>query len=394
MNYEGFKQYVADHIKEFLPQDYSVHEISITKQRKNNDVVWDALSIKGDSNIVPVIYLEPYYQAYTDGARMDDILQKIADMYMKSMEQVSEFPIESFQYDSVKNSIFVVVQNAGMNQELLEKVPHELREDLALLYRVNMELPTGEKGSVLIHNNHLEMWGIDEKTLKEVAWDNMHNYFPPEFASMSNVLRSLGYNEIPEGAELIEMYVLTNKNKHYGAAYMFDKEVMSRIAEEMGGDIVVLPSSIHESILLKKGKDTDFDTLREMVKEVNRTQLLPTEILSDEVYQYSRDTQTLSRVVAVSQEEIPMPDKVSMEEMHAYGYTWDGMLPLTKERALELLDTELVLHKLYNDGAEATLDSRNEILSHDGLFGVERDSWMEYLNAQSQNETNGMIQEM
>jgi len=36
MNYEGFKQYVADHIKEFLPQDYSVHEISITKQRKNN----------------------------------------------------------------------------------------------------------------------------------------------------------------------------------------------------------------------------------------------------------------------------------------------------------------------------------------------------------------------
>ena len=42
MNYEGFKQYVADHIKEFLPQDYSVHEIGITKQRKNNDVVLDA----------------------------------------------------------------------------------------------------------------------------------------------------------------------------------------------------------------------------------------------------------------------------------------------------------------------------------------------------------------
>lgn len=312
---------------------------------------------------------------------------------MKSMEQVSGFPIESFQYEKVKNGIFVVVQNAGMNQELLEKVPHELRDDLALLYRVNMELPNGEKGSVLIHNNHLEMWGIDEKTLKEVAWNNMHNHFPPEFASMSHVLRSLGHDEIPEGAELIEMYVLTNKDKHYGAAYMFDTEVMSRIAEEIGGDIVVLPSSIHESILLKKGKDTDFDMLREMVKEVNRTQLLPTEILSDEVYQYSRDTQTLSRVVA-SQEELLMPDKVSMEEMHAYGYRWDGMLPLTKERALELLDTELVLHKLYNDGAEVTLDSRNEILSHDGLFGVEKDSWINYLESQSQIETNGMIQEM
>lgn len=83
-----------------------------------------------------------------------------------------------------------------------------------------------------------------------------------------------------------------------------------------------------------------------------------------------------------------------MEEMHAYGYTWDGMLPLTKERALELLDTELVLHKLYDDGAEAMLETKDEILSHDGLFGVEKDSWMNYLESQSQNETNGMIQEM
>lgn len=78
----------------------------------------------------------------------------------------------------------------------------------------------------------------------------------------------------------------------------------------------------------------------------------------------------------------------------AYGYSMDGMLPLTKERALELLDTELVLHKLYDDGAEATLETKDEILSHDGLFGVEKDSWMNYLESQSQNETNGMIQEM
>ena len=175
---------------------------------------------------------------------------------------------------------------------------------------------------------------------------------------------------------------------------MFDTEVMSKIAERIGGDIVVIPSSIHESILLKKQKDTDFDILRELVKEVNRTKLHPTEILSDEVYQYSRDTQTLSRVVAVSPEEIPMPDKVSMEEMYSYGYQWDGMIPLTKERALELLDTEMVLYKLYDNGAEAVLDSREEILAHEGLFGVERDVWVIYLESQKQHAVQGMTQEM
>lgn len=394
MNYESFKQYVADHIKDFLPQNYNVHEISITGQRKNNNVIWDALSIKGDRNIVPAIYLEPYYQAHTEGVSMDAILQKIADVYMESMEQVGDFSAAEFQYEKIKNGIFVVVQNAKMNRELLENVPHEIRDDLALLYRVNVELSNGEKGSVLIHNTHLESWGIDEKTLKEVAWNNMHNYYPPEFSTMSNVLRSVGYDEIPEDAEFVEMYVLSNKDKQYGGVYMFDTEVMSRIAEEIGGDLVVIPSSIHESILLKKQEETDFDILRDMVKEVNRTQLHPTEILSDEVYQYSRDTQVLSRVVAVSQEEIPMPDRVSMEEMYSYGYQWDGMLPLTKERALELLDTEMVLHKLYDDGAEATLDSREEILEHEGLFGVERDAWVSYLESQSQSAVQGMTQEM
>lgn len=271
MNYERFKQYVADHIKEFLPQGYNVQEINITEQRKNNNVIWDALSIKGERNIVPAIYLEPYYQAYTDGVSMDAVLQKIADVYMESMEQVGEFPTSSFQYEKIKDGIFVVVQNADMNRGLLEMVPHELRDDLALLYRVNVELSNGEKGSVLIHNTHLQSWGIDEKTLKEVAWNNMHDYYPPEFSTMSNVLRSVGYDEMSEATELVEMYVLSNKDKHYGAAYMFDTEVMNRIAEGIGGDIVVIPSSIHESILLKKQEDTDFDILREMVKEVNRT---------------------------------------------------------------------------------------------------------------------------
>ena len=394
MNYESFKQYVADHIRDFLPQDYNVHEINIMEQRKNNNVIWDALSIKGDRNIVPAIYLESYYQAHTDGVSMDAILQKIADVYLESMEQVGNFTADEFQYEKIKNGIFVVVQNAEMNRELLEEVPHEIRDDLALLYRVNVELSNGEKGSVLIHNTHLRSWGIDEKTLKEVAWNNMHDNYPPEFSTMSNVLRSVGYDEMSEATELVEMYVLSNKDKHYGAAYMFDTEVMNRIAEGIGGDIVVIPSSIHESILLKKQEDTDFDILREMVKEVNRTQLHPTEILSDEVYQYSRDTQTLSRVVAVSQEEIPMPDKVSMEEMHSYGYQWDGMLPLTKERALELLDAGMELHKLYEDGTEVVLDSQEEILAHEGLFGVEKDAWVSYLESQSQSAAQGMTQQM
>ena len=131
-----------------------------------------------------------------------------------------------------------------------------------------------------------------------------------------------------------------------------------------------------------------------MVEAVNQTNLREEEILSGEIYRYDKANHTLSKVQVPEHEEILMPDKVSMEEMHAYGYTWDAILPLTKERALELIDTDLLLFRLYEDGAEGMIDSKEEILSHDGLFGVERDSWISYLNTQNQNETNGMTQEM
>ena len=70
------------------------------------------------------------------------------------------------------------------------------------------------------------------------------------------------------------------------------------------------------------------------------------------------------------------------------------MLPLTKERALELLDTEMELHKLYKDGTEAVLNSREEILAHEGLFGVEKDVWLNYLESQSQSVVQDMTQQM
>lgn len=148
-------------------------------------------------------------------------------------------------------------------------------------------------------------------------------------------------------------------------------------------------------LLMKKDEHMDLEALEKMVWDVNRTQLHATEILSDSVYQYSMDTQKLFRVRGIGQEENVMPDqKVSVEEMHTYGYTWEGMLPLTKERALELMDTGLQIFRLYGNDAEGLAKNRNEILSHDGLFGVEKEAWTAYRKAQNQEQTGGMIQEM
>ena len=192
----------------------------------------------------------------------------------------------------------------------------------------------------------------------------------------------------------MDMFIITNRMNNNGAIYMFDDETMQRVAGKLGDNLIILPSSVHETIVYSEECGPDIRRAKDMVQAVNQTELREEDFLSGEIYRYDKDSHTLSKVQVPEHGEIFMPDKVSMEEMHAYGYVWDGMLPLTKERALELMDTDLLLFKLYEDGAEGMIETKEEILSHDGLFGVERDSWMNYLNAQSQNETNGMTLEM
>lgn len=96
-----------------------------------------------------------------------------------------------------------------------------------------------------------------------------------------------------------------------------------------------------------------------------------------------------------------MPDKISIEEMQRYGYTWEGMLPLGKERALELAEAGLEVFILMPDGTERVAESRDEITGHDGLFGVERQAWQGYQEemksgnqANVSAETPGMIPSM
>jgi len=304
--------------------------------------------------------------------------------------------------DDIRERLFVEVYNAGKLEEKLKGVVHECREDLVLVYRLSGYDERLKRDCDLVTEEQMARWGVDAETLKRDAWANTMAKRPPIMIDLQDAScvdfrenHLENDNPVPLGiSPLLDMFVITNRMNNNGAIYMFDDETMQKIANKIGGNLIILPSSVHETIVYSEEHGMDIRRAKDMVENVNETTLRDAEFLSGEIYRYDKDNHTLSRVQVPEHEEILMPDKVSMEEMHAYGYTWDAMLPLTKERALELIDKDLLLFRLYEDGAEGMIDCREEILSHDGLFGVERDSWINYLNTQSQNETNGMTQEM
>ena len=112
----------------------------------------------------------------------------------------------------------------------------------------------------------------------------MKKLLPWEFMSMKQMIE--GFDEADE-EDFVPLYVLSNVKRCFGAAWMADEEVLRSIAGILQKDYYILPSSVHECLILPAQADTDRESLRDMVREINQSEVEPEEVLSDNVYYYS-----------------------------------------------------------------------------------------------------------
>ena len=306
MDFEEFKASVAEQIKDYLPEQYADASVTIQDVTKNNDQQLSGLMIRTeDNNIAPNIYLEQFYEQYTDGRDMEDILQNIADVRV-SHEMEQGFDISKLtDFDQVKDHIICKLVNAEMNQDYLADKPFTQVEDLAVIYAI--DLGGNESGHMTapITNKLLESYGITEQELHDIAIHNLAES-QIEFKTMRDVLVDMMFPEgiqegdprafmLPPEEENPSMYVLSNADKLNGAAAILDSKTVEDISEKLGGDFIVLPSSIHEVIVLPVNEDMDRQTLEAMVQDVNAGQVAPEERLSDHVYMYDSQAKELVR---------------------------------------------------------------------------------------------------
>jgi hypothetical protein len=300
MNFKEYAEAVRENILDYLPQEYQDTEVHINKVNKNNGLELTAISLRGKENISPNIYLEPYFEKCQEGMTLEESIRSISSVYQREMNRIPVFPIEEFTYDNIKDKLYVTLVNAEKNEKMLADMPHKNYEDLAAVYRIQVTVSPDNRGSIAIHNNHLKMFGVDIETLHEQAMANMKQMLPYSFQNMNEIIAEM-MGELPEeftmqGAEVSPMWVLSNSEKMHGAAYMLDDTVLQEISNRIGGNLIILPSSIHESIILREDENMDLEYIKDMVADINATQVEPEEVLSDSIYRYDANEQTLSRV--------------------------------------------------------------------------------------------------
>ncbi len=309
MKYIEFCESIKNQLQRMMGDGY---DVKLERVLKNNHVAYEAIVILQKGRyIAPSVYLEQYYDSYKEGKNITDICLSIMVQYEKYKDGVELDSKKLMDYKQMKDSLFVKVINTAMNEELLQDMPHLNYYDLSMVAFLRIEDDGISNATMNISNGHLKIWDMDEDALFKDAINNTREKMPYRFSTMSDVMKEILYDKVKhyqhnvgndeeldyalvQSIEAIEMsekdtmYVLTNSNKMDGAVYLLFDDVMETIAEKMQSDLYIIPSSIHEVMILRKDKKIDYAELCNLVKDVNEKELDPREVLSDTIYIYER----------------------------------------------------------------------------------------------------------
>lgn len=295
MEYNDFLQCVQERTREAAGEGGSV---TINHIIKNNGCELDGLVIMEEgSNISPTIYLNNFFEQYQDGRVLEEIVGEIKQIYHENKERISVNPAYFKDFKQVKNQIVYKIINYEKNKKLLERVPYKKILDLAVVFYCLIDQQSDGNATALIYNSHVEAWKVTEDDVYQAAVENTPKLLESTIRPMSAIIKEMMSKEAVEDCSdyaANEMFVLTNRAKINGASCILYENVLKNFAAKMDCDLYILPSSIHEVILLPKLPTFDKDELAGMVREVNSEGVSKEEILSDHVYVYNREDGLIS----------------------------------------------------------------------------------------------------
>ena len=283
MNINEFTKKMKSELEVRLASGYVV---STKEVMKNNGIVMHGILIrKYKGAIAPTIYMEAFFQQYEAGKSWDSIIDQILEMYRQGLPR-EPLNLDYFDdFERVKGKIAYKLINAEKNKCLLETIPHIEFLDLAVCFYYAFSHASIGEGSILIQNGHMNQWNVNTKVLFEMAQKNTRSLLGIDYMAMKSFLKEYYELELDDKIEM-PLHVLTNKKRYLGACCILYPGVLKGIAGVCKGDYFVLPSSIHEMLILKNTGHEDVKALQDMVREVNATLVYPEEYLSDHVYYY------------------------------------------------------------------------------------------------------------
>ena len=267
MNYTEFMNAMLCEIRGQVDAQVRTELYTVTK---NNGTRRTGILFKQeDSNLAPTIYLEEFYQKYLKGQQVPDLADSICSIYQEIRVKKTCDCQNLFDFNHVKEHIVYKLIRRDANEELLKQIPYEPFLDLAVVYYIQIDNTRFGSAAIQIRNEHLRYWRVEKEEIRRLAEKNTQRIYPVQIRQIVRF-----------------MYVATNEQCSLGAAVMRYPDFREKVRGMIRGDFYILPSRIHEVILVPESFGLEPERMQEMVKEINQTGVALEEVLSDSVYYF------------------------------------------------------------------------------------------------------------
>lgn len=311
ISYDDFKNEIIKSVNDFLEHNYPDVKLVCGKNYKTNVELDSMTVVIPDKNISPVIYVNYLYDDYCNGGILADTVNKALDnvkdmIEEKSLPDIDMSIIEHINdFEAVRDKIIFQLINTEENSKMLKNVPHRDFNDLSVVYRIVIDVNVNETASILINDKILKNYDINEAELYDVAYNNTQQKSPIEISSLVDIFKRMPeFENTPDIKDICDleipaehqMWIISNSRREYGAAAIIYQDKLRELSEKLDSNLYILPSSVHECIAVSD-KFFDVNELKQMVQEVNISEVSESERLSNNVYKYDR---SLNKVLQVT----------------------------------------------------------------------------------------------
>lgn len=299
-----FAKEAVKRFKDFLPPEYQDVEIGAGSKEGNNGTYRSKFYFMKPGEGIPVwMDIWPFFELYHRTGSLESAMKELVSAAVDGIKAARKTPVDDMGcFENMKNYLEPVLINTKANLQMLQDIPHKKLEDLSLICQVRMPVD-GDYARMNVTDRELRQWGIGkeelfgqmiENTRKPGKW--ILQEMDPCISELTGMeMQQTNLLEIPDDSlkEMetgsVRMYVLSNMDRENGAAAVVCQHVMEKAEKVIPEGFYILPSSIHECILFPKVGGFDPEQLREIVCEINITQLNREDILSNNVYEYDKE---------------------------------------------------------------------------------------------------------
>lgn len=275
-------------------------EVTIKEVIKNNNSKLTGLIIREvPKRIAPIIYIDTLLKELEKAEiTIQDAVEWIVRMYENNKEMKYFSNVFTQDKEHILERVEYRLVNKALNKKLLIEVPHKDFLDLAVMYNVIVNKDESKSATFLVNNEMIEALEINHEELEEAARRNTEKSGFKK-TNMIDIMENINGVKVKnkEADYAMPMYVLTNDMGHNGANVMLYSNLFNELSDEYGSDLYVLPSSVHEVIVIPVLPDADPVILKMIVAEINRTEVSKEEILSETVYKWNKEMGKMDIVI-------------------------------------------------------------------------------------------------